>query len=388
MKLVVSKDLLKDAVAIASKALSKAVIQTERGHLLFIVSGSTMRISGTNNDLKSQCIVPLISCDSDISFTVDPKVLEKLITKIDHDNLSMEFESSNLTIKIYTTEDESSFNTLQSFPTDKMLTVGAVDKALNVSHTINKELFSRVLTYAWKYLETSKEENKKFDFIIVNNGVIFASNGLNKMGFLIATDFKGINNIKIRKQAVPLFMFVVKSIKGNSIILGEQDNDVVIKTEDSQVYFSCLKSTVEAPKINLDYLKKDGPYTEINRTDLIKKLNRLTVSKLSTNSAGIEMTLSGAGDTASLELALLSNLKAKEKIGCKRVDDTSTQDVSHIVDYKLFLTEISSFLEENIHLYINASNASFKIHEVTKDEEKGLKYITVGVGSYSRIIKK
>ena len=38
MKLTVSKELLKDAIAITAKALSKAAIPPERGHLLFIVS--------------------------------------------------------------------------------------------------------------------------------------------------------------------------------------------------------------------------------------------------------------------------------------------------------------------------------------------------------------
>ena len=388
MKLTVSKELLKDAIAITAKALSKAAIPPERGHLLFIVSDNILRISGTNNDFKAQSIVPLISSTDNISFTVDPKILEKLIGKIDHDNLTLEFETSNLTLKVYTSEDESSFNTLQTFPTDKMLTVGSVDKTLGVTHTINRELLLRVLSYSWKYLETSKEDNKKYDFIVINNGVSFSANGLNKMGFLIAGDFKGISNLKIRKQAVPLFIFVLNKIKDKTVIVGELENDIVIKTEDTGVYFSCLKSTIEAPKINLDYLKKEGPYTDINKSELIKKLNRLAVAKTAATGLGIEITLSGAGDTSYLDMALLSNLKAKERIQCKRVNDPSTADVTHILDYKLFLTEISSFLQDNINLYINESSAFFRVHEVIKDEEAGLKYITVGVGSYSRIIKK
>jgi DNA polymerase III sliding clamp (beta) subunit (PCNA family) len=388
MRLVISKDLLKEAVAVASKALSKTVIQPERGHLLFIVSDKVMRVSGTNNDLKAQCIIPLISCEKDISFSADPKILEKLIGKIDYDNIKIDFEASNLTLKIYTTEDESSFNTVQSFPTDKMLTVGDIEKPMNSSHEVNKEILSRVLSYSWKYLETSKEENKKFDFIIINKGVVFSSNGLNKMGFIVAADFKSVENLKIRKQAVPQFMFVLNKIQDKTVTIGELDNDIVIKTPNGETFFSCLKSTVEAPKINLDYLKKEGPYITINKTELLQKLTRLTVAKTATSNYGVEVTLSGAGDSAYLELALLSNLKAKEKILCTRVNDPSTNDITHILDCKLFLTEISSFVGEDVSLYINEPNAFFRLYGIVKDEEKGLKYISVGVGSYSRIIKK
>ncbi len=388
MKLVISKEQLKDALAITSKALPKAVLTPERGHLLFIVKDGILKVSGTNNDLKAQYIVSLISSDGDISFTVDPKILDKLISKIDQDNISLEFESSNLTLKVYTSEDESSFNTLQTFPTDKMLTVGAVDKDLSVTYPINRELLLRVLSYSWKYLDTSKEENKKYDFIVINNGVSFSANGLNKMGFLVTADFKGINNLKIRKQAIPIFIFILNKLQDKTVILGEMDNDIIIKTESSNVYFSCLKSTVEASKINLDHLKKDGPYVEINRIELIKKLNRLTATRDTATTSGIEVTLSGAGDSSYLDMALLANLKAKERIQCKRVNDTSTSDVTHILDYKLFLMEVSSFIQENINLYINENNSFFKVHEVIKDDDLGLKYITVGVGSYSRIIKK
>ena len=388
MKLVVSKEQLKDALAITAKALPKAVLSLERGHLLFVVKDGTLKISGTNNDLKAQYIASLVSSDGDITFTADPKILDKLISKIDQDNITFELDPSNLTLKVYTSEDGSSFNTLQTFPTDKMLTVGSIDKNLSVSYTLNRELLLRVLSYSWKYLETSKEENKKYDFIVINNGVSFSANGLNKMGFLVTADFKGIDNLKIRKQAIPLFIFVLNKLQNKTIILGELDNDIVLKTESTNVYFSCLKSTVEASKINLDYLKKDGPYTEINRTELVKKLNRLTATRDTATTSGIELTLSGAGDNAYLDMALLANLKAKERIQCKRVNDSSTSDVTHILDYKLFLMEVSSFIQENIHLYINENNSFFRIHEVIKDDELGLKYITVGVGSYSRIIKK
>lgn len=397
MKISISKDRLREAIAIVSKALSKIVIQVERGHLLFKTTGNTASISGTNNDLKSQCVVPLVECEQDVTFTADPKILDKLISKIDSDVIKMEFDSTNLTLKVYTSIDETSFNTLQTFPTDKMLTVGNVGKSLPVSHTVRRDVMLRSLKYAVKYLEALNEENKKFDFIIINKGVVFAANGLNKMGYFVVTDFKDVENIKIRKPAVPLFISVLDNITDETIVLGESDNDIVIKTESSSTFFSCLKSTVEAPKMDLNYLKREGAYVEVTRTELVKKLNRLGSTRATMIGAGIELTLSGAGDTAYVDVALLSNLKAKERVSCKRVNDTSSEDVKHILDYKLFMTSISSFIGESIILYISTPLPYFKIVEAIKEEPKDckgpedpkiIKYLTVGIGSYSKIRSK
>jgi DNA polymerase III sliding clamp (beta) subunit (PCNA family) len=388
MKLSVSKDKLKEAIAIALKALSKTVIQVERGHLLFKVSTTSMSVSGTNNDLKARCIIPVTECDQECSFTSDPKMLDKLLTKIDSDTIKMDFDPGNLTLKVYTSVDEQSFNSLQSFPPDKMLTVNSASKTLNNSYMINRGVLLSSLKFCAKYLEAANEENKKFDFIIINNSVAFAANGLNKMGYFVSPDFKGINNIKIRKQAVPLFISVLEKMSEEIIVFGESDNDVVIRTKDINMYFSCLKSTVEAPKIDLNYLKKDGAYVEINRIELTKKLTRLGSTKASMVGSGIELTLSGAGDTSFIDIALLSNLKAKERMNCKRINDSSIDDIKHILDYKLFLTEISSFVGENLNLYINAPTAYFKVIEAIKEEKSNIKYMTVGIGAYSKIRSK
>jgi len=384
MKISISKDKLKEAIDIASRALSKAVIQVERGHLLFKLTKDTLRVSGTNNDLKAVCVVSGIECEGDCTFTVDPKMMDKLLTKIDSDNIKMDFDGSNLTLKVYTSVDEESFNSLQSFPPDKMLTVSNQDKTLNVSHIIKREALLSALKFSVKYLEALNEINKVFDFVIINDGIAFAANGRNKMGYFVTQDFKGITNLKIRKNAVPLFITVLEKISDKMITLGESDNDIVIRTDNNAVYFSCLRSTVESPKIDLEYLKRDGPYTEIPRIELTKKLSRIGSTRASMIGAGIETVLSGAGDTAFLDIALLSNLKSKERLACKRVNDTSTDNMDHFLDYKLFSTEVSSFNSSSLRLYINEQKAYFKIVEVIKEEEKDIKYLIVGVGAYSK----
>lgn len=387
MKIKVLKEELRDALSIAAKALSKAVIQVERGHLLFSIDEKKISVMGTNNDLKACVDMDLQENDTteQFSFTADPKMLERLITKIDQESITLDYDPDELALKVYTSEDEKSFNTMQSFPTTKMLTVDGPTKPLDVEYQISTSVLLRALTFCQNYLEM-REENKRYDFVILNKGVAFGSNGLNKMGFFVGAELKPIENMKIRKVAVPLFISVLKKVDTKHVLLGEQGNSLVIQTPDKTLYFGCLKSSVESPKISMDMLKKGGPYTEVPRVELSKKLKRLFSTKNTIAGSGIEMTLNGAGTDASITLALLANLKGKESLACSRMDDTSPDDVKHIVDCKLFQNAVDSFTGDNLNLYINTDSPFFRIYEVI--EEEGQKFITVGVGSYSRVVKQ
>lgn len=344
---------------------------------------------GTNNDTKAAIDLELLENDhpEQYSFTADPRIMDKLITKIEMDSIVMEFDPEELTIKVYTTENKKSFNTMQSFPITKMLNVDGIDQPLDTEYTVTTEIFRKALVFCQNYLEM-KEENKKYDFVIINKGVVFSSNGLNKMGFFVASEMKPISNLKIRKVVVPTLIYMLGKIDSEQVIVGEQENNVVVHTPDKSVYFGFLKSSVESPKISLDMLKKEGPYTVVNRVELSKKLKRLYSTKTSISGSGIELNLSGAGADAQIDLALLANLKARETVACERVDDESPDEQQHILDCKLFENAVNSFVGDTLNLYINVDSPFFRIYEVVKNEEKDYKYITVGVGSYSRIVKK
>jgi hypothetical protein len=206
------------------------------------------------------------------------------------------------------------------------------------------------------------------------------------MGFFVASELKPIENIKIRKVAVPILIAILKGIDTKHVLIGEQGNNFVVQTPDKSLYFGCLKSSIESPKISLDMLKKGGAYTRVPRVELSKKLKRLFSTKTSVAGSGINITLSGAGENASMTLALLSNLKATETLGCTRVDDDSPDDIKHIVDCKLFQNAVDSFEEDDLMLYNNTNAPFFRIYEVIKEDDT--KFITVGVGSYSRVVKQ
>ena len=159
MEIKVQKAELKNAVSACKKALSKVVIQEERAHLLFTVKDSSMLVQATNNDLKAMCTLPVENVSQeDFAFTADPKILEKLLTKIDVDTIRIEFNKEEYILKVYTTESEKSFSSLQSFPPDKMLTFDTTPDPSKIVYPVNKEVLEFALSYAGSFLAALKED--------------------------------------------------------------------------------------------------------------------------------------------------------------------------------------------------------------------------------------
>jgi hypothetical protein len=131
-----------------------------------------MSVQGTNNDLKALCTMDVENEDGDdFSFTVDPKIFEKLLSKIDSScSVRMEFDPQTLVLKVYTTDTGKSFSSLQSFPADKMLTVGDTFEKDRKEYTVDRAVLEFTLNYARNYLADVKDDQKQYDFVVINKG--------------------------------------------------------------------------------------------------------------------------------------------------------------------------------------------------------------------------
>jgi len=385
MYIKVDTSELKRAVSITKKALPKVIIQEERGHLFVKVfkndTDQKVYFSATNNDLKASVCINAYEASDSFSFTVDPVILEKLLTKSDSNNTVIELNKEDLTIKVYTSDNKKSFNTMQTFPTDKMLTFNTTTDGRK-EYYVNRAVLLSALEYGFKYLSPIKDDKKQFDFIIINKGISYAANGMNKMGFFISNEFKDIINYRIRKIMVPYLISNLKLINNDKIALIEDEKNTGISINDS-VYFSCLNSTIESPKIMTDLIKGDAPYTKIDKNALKKAMERLTVS--STTAAGITLKLEGT-EQATLEMELISNLKNVETLNCTRLNETEYLTTEHVIDYSLFKSIMSSFEDKDIKLYINDTSRFFKIN--SSGEIETIKYLAIGLGSYSKVVKQ
>lgn len=387
MEIKVAKTPLKSAITAAKKALSKVVIQEERGHLLCVVKDSEMSIFSTNNDLKAYCRISATNIgNEDFSFTIDPKLAEKLLTKIDLEEVKITLNPSDLVLTVFTTENEKSFSSLQSFPADKMLKFDPSESDRK-SYTVNKEVLTFALNYIGSFLAAIKDDQKQFDFVVLHKGIGYAANGTNKMGFIVFKALAAIENFKIRKVVLPLMLSFLEVIKTEEVCLTETDKDIGIESSDGMMYFSCLKSNIDTPNIPKEHIKSEGAYTTINKNGLIKVVDRLMVSNTSISNYGIELQLTGSGENSILNINLLSTLKITESFPCVRVNDENGQDTTHVVDYKIFKSILTAFdTDKEVRLHINDEAKFYKVY--SSGEIAGEKYVLVGIGSYAKIVKQ
>lgn len=388
MDIIVSKPEFKNAISLARRALSSVVIQEERGHLLFDVRGSKMIVQGTNSDLKARCIINITnSSGEDFSFTADPKILEKLVTKVDVKDINVNFDSTSLVVKVYTTESKNSFGTLQSFPPDKMLTFKEHLKDQRDEYVVNREALIFALNYSKNFLADKKEDQKQFDFVVIHSGVVYSANGFNKLGLIVFKTFSNVPGMRIRKLVLPLYINFVSGLEGDEIKLIETDKDVGIESMDGSFYFSFLKSTLEAPNIPKEYLKSEGPFTLVDKNKLLKVAERSIVTNNSTSMVGIELILSGIGDDANLQVKLVSKREAVETISCSRHNDENSDPISHVVDFRMLKSVLNSFTtKEDVRLHINDSSRFFKIYSKGKVNDEA--YVLAGVGAYAKIVSQ
>lgn len=386
MEIKVQKATFKKAVSSARRALSKVVIQEERSHLLCRVSGLEMTIQATNNDLKAFCRIPLTENkgNENFSFTVDPKVIEKLFAKIDTSEVRIQYDPKDAVVKVYTTDSGKSFTSLQGFNPDKMLTFEGVINPAARKHTINKAVFVFTLNYAENFLSGEKEDQKQYDFITINNGVVFSANGMNKMGFIVFKVFEPVTNYRIRKLVAPMLLSFTESLEGSEIVLFETDKDYGVSNTDGSMYYSFLKSNIEPVPVPKEHIKSEGPYVTVEKNQILKVTDRLMASTTTSMGAGVELVLSDKGDTARIDISLVSDLKSTESVPCVRCNDESDQDVSHVLDYRLLKSILNSFSSDKpVRLHINDDKIFFKIYN--SGEVEGNKYVLAGIGSYAKI---
>ena len=388
MELKVQKAALKSAVSSSKKGLSRVVIQEERGHLLFQVQGNTLCISGTNNDLKARSSLAVENVSGeDFEFTADPKILEKVLIKTDLDVLRIQYDPETVTIKVYTSESGKSFASLQAFPADKMLTFKIPAEEDRKETVVDTAVMVFTLGYASSFLADIKDDQKQFDFIVIDKGIVFSANGANKMGFIVFKDFEAVREFKIRKAVVSILKSFCEGLKEESIVLVESENDIGVRNVDGSMYLSWLKSNTQTIPFPKEHIKSEGPYTRIDKDALVKVTERLIAGAPANSRSGIEITLSGEGEDAALDVALLSSLNSNENMPCARVNDPSTERISHVLDYKIFKSVLTSFKSsEEVRLHINDEGNFYKVYN--KGDVNGHKYVLAAIGSYAKKIKK
>jgi hypothetical protein len=250
---------------------------------------------------------------------------------------------------------------------------------------VPRDTLLAALKYALHYLSAPKEDSKNFDIVSISKGILYAANGSNMMGFMVSGAFKPLDDIRLRKAIIPILYATLSSIKDENVSITHTQSDVGIETES--VYFSSLKPAMDPSSVQTQHIKSEGAYTLVDRNLIIKHLERLVVSHTgNTDVIGIEVKLCGSGESSYIDLSLMSS-DSVERIPCSRVDDESSEDVTNIVEYKVFKAVLKSLgSTERVRLHINESGSKmFKVYD--KGTIGSETFIQVGIGGFAKIAK-
>ena len=379
MDIKVNREELIKAVNITRRALSKIIIQQERGHLLLTVSDGKLRVTGTNNDIKAHYVMDAM-CSGDVrfAFTCDPKILSGVLSKIDLSDIIIDYDENDQSVKVFTGASSTSFAKLQSFPSKMMLTFEP-NPSRSVCAVQRKSLVA-ALKYAMRYLAPLKDDCRNFDIVSISKGVLYAANGNNMMGFMVSNAFKDLEDVRLRKAIIPFLATTLDSLEDDMVGIIQTPSDTGIETQT--VYFSALKPSMDPPSVPIQRVKSEGPYTSIDRLLLLKHLDRLVASHTGMpDSIAVTATLGGAGDSSYIDLSLMSS-KSTERVPCVRVNDDNLADVTHSLDYKVLKAVLNSFDNvKTMRLHINQEGVKmFKAYE--KGEIDKESFVQVGIGGY------
>ena len=394
MKFAVSKSGIKDALATVKNCVPDKPLSEVDGHIRVLIEEGSMTLSATEGMFSAKVTVSIDiegTLKEPLEFPVDPKRLEKSITKNESDIfVSMEWLGFDKGIRIYTRNAGKSYITLPVLEIRKMARFPKVSKYTpHQTCEAPGELLGEAFSFVFPYLPAPREDGRSYDMAVIDKGVVYGCNGINKRGYMVAREFKEFRNLAIHKKYVLRLSKIFKSLKEKTFNVSHDDDRIIFESEG--VYILVMKSRKPSSEVATSYIKAEGPYTLIKKTSLIKSLDRSTIASFEKvgHPIGVILNLVGNEDSACLNTQLVSGNDSDtvDEIPCDRLGDGDGSDISHVIDYKLFKGIINSLgAIDTLKLYINDQDCKFfKAYGTRKLESTSCMFI--GVGAYSRITR-
>ena len=333
---------LKKAVSTAALATSDAT-DTIKGHILFSAINGMLMLQATDDDSISYTTTAIEDLSDKCSFTAEPKNILELLKDSDTEKVRFDYDSDTKTLNVYVSDDTESYVSFPSFDPAEFLSFNEHLKAMQEVDKISTSVLSTGLKFIEGFVSQDKK-SQKYANSFISEGIIYGSNGSNRVGAFKADDLAKIFKLTIRSQMVGPVLEFINSVAQDQISFKESEKMVLFTATDSSSGFGFRKSTVEMPKmpISLEVPAMDGIY--VNRKELIKKVNRVSVA-LRGEVKGIEMMV--YGDT--LNINTVADRKSVERIACKRI--TGTDPMHFILDCGMLKKALSQFLAPQIDIY-------------------------------------
>lgn len=379
--LKVSKELLKKAISFTGKALAKIDKGEFTQHLLIQIEDQKMTIKGTNSDIKALCAIDITNENgSTFNFTINSKLLEKLLSKIDIDTIELHYNEKDKTLKTFTTEDLLSYTTFNTLSKDEIPSFEITE----LGNVINKYTIDRkFLLFCIKNLQNYLPEKEllKSDNIIIKDNTIFSTNGLNKIGIIYSENIEKINLYKIKKDTIPLYIDLLEFCEEDIVELIETETNFTIKSINDNIL---LSYTIDKkPELNIPEIYKDynGTTITIDKENLSKIIDRINiVSAFGPDGHSIfNFTIKNN----ILEIVSIPHKNSIEYLKNINVIDENKNDINKdtYIDYKILKIILTSMKNNTINLHLCPSKRFFKIQDINKINN--ISYTQIGIGACS-----
>ena len=372
---------LKKALAIASLSVDENQ-DTIEGHALFTFKDNKIFIHATNKDKISVSYLPIKEehIEHAVSFTVSPKRLQAIINKADEDLVKFKYDPQTSTLNVYASEEKNAYVSFASFnPEDFPSFIADIAIAKHI-----KDINSTTLLMGIRFIQgflPGDDKSKKYSNLYIDNGILYGSNGANKVGAFTSSDLEKITGINIRRiMLIPVSSFIDK-ISIPEVILKASSKSIILSSPDGLYQFGFRKSILELPKlpISIDIPTCNG--INIDRNLLLKKITRLALT--TKEEIGLKMSVK---DDA-VEIHTTSDRESYEKIGCTRISGTDPFDF--IIECKRFRSTLTMFQADYVNMYIDKTrctiynNGDLIFEEAGKEPVKK-SFVAVGVITLAR----
>lgn len=375
---ILKKDLEK-ALSIITLATEKAS-ENIKSHALFDISEKNKAILySTDEDRIATAVVSLIGDTNTFQFTLDPKRMQTLINNSDSEKINFTYDQETLTLNIYASEDPQAYVSFASHSPKEFIQFSQDLSKAEVKKTINTSILNTGLKFIQGFLPN--DDKNKFSNLFISDGVMFGSNGSFRIGAFKSPDLDGIDTTILRRSMLSALATMLDKIDADYIVLKESEKHVIFSSADTlevsdkitskDLYcFGFKKSTHTMPKmpVSLEVPQTDG--INIDRTLIIKKLNRLSLT--SWEDIGIKMNLKGN----ELTMQTLADRKSLESMTCKRLN-TQEEDRNFVIECDKFKTIMNLFQASNIDLYIDSKKNTFYSSASILIEEENKETVTI-----------
>lgn len=386
---------LKKALAIVALATVDSA-EDIQGHALFNFPGNgpvgCFYLYSTDKDKIASSRLPVSDVKSDktgvtaeeifgAQFTADPRKLQALISNTDQKQIKFTYDSATKTLNVYASENSDAYVSFASFKPEEFLTF---EKELRLTidvKTFDSSMFLSAIRFIQGFLPNDDKE-KKFANMFFDKGTVFGTNGSYKIGAFQSDEFSGISDLSIRRIMLSPIASMLDKTDSSTIKLSSSDKLIAISLPDDSSTFGFRRSVLTMPKmpVSVDQPKQDG--FNINRTALLKKLNRLAV--VSKEDVGLKMELKGT----ELSIETETDRRSYEKITCQRViGDT---DLEFFMECSKVKSVLNLFQASNVDIHIDKTKCIIRsaAELVTIEGEKETKksFISVGLLALARKI--